>query len=205
MKIEAQNGLEIHGTSVDTEKLEFNFVAGDEEKAVQTHDKRQRHRSKQQPTMQAVQEREEEDGRKGEKRKEERRKEIREARETVRGRESEKVDEERGHQEEEVAENLTNCVTEKRKRRSKSRKKVRIFVKLHGSETCLTGVSLRDKVGHIARRIRSSACCSQCEVNLTCEGRVLGRSAGLRSSGVKDGSVVQVVRRMRGGGRHKGQ
>ena len=64
-------------------------------------------------------------------------------------------------------------------------------------------MSLRDKVGDIARRIRCSACCSQCEVNLTCEGRVLGRSAELRSSGVKDGSAVQVVRRMRGGGRHK--
>ena len=30
MKFEAQNGSEIHGASVDTEKLEFNFEAGDE-------------------------------------------------------------------------------------------------------------------------------------------------------------------------------
>ena len=36
-----------------------------------------------------------------------------------------------------------------------------------------------------------------------CEGRILGKSDELKSCGVRDGSTVQVVSRMRGGRKHK--
>ena len=36
-----------------------------------------------------------------------------------------------------------------------------------------------------------------------CEGKVLRRGEELRRCGVSEGNVVQVVSRMRGGGRHK--
>ena len=39
----------------------------------------------------------------------------------------------------------------------------------------------------------------------TCEERVLRRSDELKSCDVRDGSAVEVVRRMRGGGKHKGK
>ena len=38
---------------------------------------------------------------------------------------------------------------------------------------------------------------------MTCEGRVLRKDDELKSGGVRDGSTVQAVRKMRGGGRNK--
>ena len=38
---------------------------------------------------------------------------------------------------------------------------------------------------------------------MTCEGRVIRRSEELRSCGVRDGSTVQLMSRMLGGGKHK--
>ena len=80
----------------------------------------------QQPARQAaVQQREEEeDNGKGETEREERKEERMGEGEMVRGRVSE-----------EVAENVTDWVTVKRKKRSKSRKTVQIFVKVDGSKT----------------------------------------------------------------------
>ena len=40
-------------------------------------------------------------------------------------------------------------------------------------------------------------------MHVTSGGRVLRRSDGLRSCGVSDGCTIQVMSRMRGGGRHK--
>ena len=59
-------------------------------------------------------------------------------------------------------------------------------------------VALNDKVSDMMRRIPSGG-----DVYVTSGGRVLRRSDELRSCGVVDGSTVQVVSRMRGGGRHK--
>ena len=98
---------------------------------------------------------------------------------------------------------MTDWVTVQRKTRSKSGKTVQIIVKVGGSKTCQMDVSLRDKVGDTARRVPSSACCSQRDVYLTCDGRVLRRSEELTSCGVSDGSTLQVTSRMRGGGKHE--
>ena len=78
-----------------------------------------------------------------------------------------------------------------------------IFVKVDGAMTLPMDVSLSDKVGDIARRIPNSAGCSQRDVYVTSEGRLLKGSEDLRSCGISDGSTVQVTSRMRGGGKHK--
>ena len=62
------------------------------------------------------------------------------------------------------------------------RKTVQIFVKVDGSRAILMDVSQNDKVSG---------------------GRVLRKSDALRSCGVRDGSTVQVMNRLRGGGKHK--
>ena len=59
-------------------------------------------------------------------------------------------------------------------------------------------VAPNDKVSDMMKRIPSGG-----DVYVTSRGRVLRRSDQLRSCGVVDGSAVQVVSRMRGGGRHK--
>ena len=53
------------------------------------------------------------------------------------------------------------------------------------------------------KRIPTSACCNKCDVFVTCEGKVLKRNEEMRSCGVSDGCIVQVVNRMRGGGKHR--
>ena len=64
-------------------------------------------------------------------------------------------------------------------------------------------VSLSDKFGDITKRIPNKACCSRRDVCVTVGGRVLRSSEELRSCGVRDGSTVQVMSRLLGGGRHK--
>ena len=78
-----------------------------------------------------------------------------------------------------------------------------IFVKMDGFKTLPLDVSPNDKVGDILRWIQSSACDSKQDMYATCEGRVLMKDDEFKSGGVQDGSTVQVMRRMRGGGRHK--
>ena len=64
-------------------------------------------------------------------------------------------------------------------------------------------MALSDKLSEIVKRILTSACCSKSDVYVTCEEKVLKRGEELRRYGVSEGSVVQVVSKMRGGGRHK--
>ena len=61
-------------------------------------------------------------------------------------------------------------------------------------------VSPSDKVDDVMRQILNNEKSSKSDVYLTCEGRVLGRSEDLRSSGVRDGCAVQIMSMMRGGG-----
>ena len=69
---------------------------------------------------------------------------------------------------------------------------------MNGSKTFPLDVSPNDKVSDVVRPIPSNVCS-----NSRCEGRVPGRSDELKSGRVSDGSTVQVVHRMRGGGKHK--
>ena len=85
----------------------------------------------------------------------------------------------------------------------KSGRIVQIFVKVHGARTGMMEMALSDKVNDIVKRIPTSACCNKCNVYVTCEGKVLRRNEELRSCGVRDGCIVQVVNRMRGGGKHR--
>ena len=80
---------------------------------------------------------------------------------------------------------------------------VQIFVKVDGARTSTMEMSLSDKVNDIVGRIPSGACCNKCDVYVTCDGKALTRNGELRSCGVSDGCTVQVVNRMRGGGKHR--
>ena len=77
----------------------------------------------------------------------------------------------------------------------KSCKTVQIFVKMDGARTIVMDVAQNDKVSDVMKRIPSVA---------TCPRRVVVRSSDeLRSTGVYDGSTVQIMSRMRGGARDK--
>ena len=79
------------------------------------------------------------------------------------------------------------------------RKMVQIFVKVDGMKTVATEVSPEDMVQKILNTVSGS----DPDVYVMCEGRILGKSDELKSCGVRDGSTVQVMSRMRGGGKHK--
>ena len=85
----------------------------------------------------------------------------------------------------------------------KGHRVVQIFVKTDGSKTTPMGVDLTDRVGDIVKRIVNSESHHENAVHQMGEGRVLRRSEELKSSGFRDGCKVYVVRRMRGGGKHK--
>ena len=108
--------------------------------------------------------------------------------------EEERKVEERGS--EQVKKSVTGWTEVTRKKR---RKMVQIFVKVDGSKVTPMEVSLSDdKVEDVMKRIQSDV-----DAYVTMHGRVLKRSEKLRSCGVSDGCTIQVVSRMRGGGKHK--
>ena len=74
---------------------------------------------------------------------------------------------------------------------------------MDGSKTFPLEVSLSHEVGDIAKRIPDSACDIKRDVYMTFEGRGIRRSEDLKNCGTGDGSTVQVMSRMRGGGKHK--
>ena len=80
----------------------------------------------------------------------------------------------------------------------KSRKKVQIFVKMDGSRTIAVDVSPNDKVSDMMKRIPNGG-----DMYVTSDGKVLRRSDKLGSCGVSARCTIQVMSRMRGGGRHK--
>ena len=83
--------------------------------------------------------------------------------------------------------------------RNKRKKMVQIFVKVDEMKTVVMEVSPEDKVQKILNTVSGS----ERDVYVTSGGRILRGSDKLKSCGVRDGSAVQVMSRMRGGGKHK--
>ena len=80
---------------------------------------------------------------------------------------------------------------------------IQIFVKVDGYKAFPLAVSLSDNVADVVIRIPSSAQDNKRDVHMRCGGRVIRRSDDLKNCGIGDGSTVQAMNRMRGGGRHK--
>ena len=83
--------------------------------------------------------------------------------------------------------------------KNKRKKMVQIFVKVDGMKTVAMEVSPEDKVQKILNAVSGSVG----DVYVTSGGRILRKSDKLKSCGVRDGSTVQVMSRMRGGEKHK--
>ena len=81
----------------------------------------------------------------------------------------------------------------------KKKKMVQIFVKVDGGKTSAMEMEMSDKVDDIVKKTPIS----NQDVYVTSEGRVLRGGEELKRSGVRDGSTVHVMRRLRGGGKHK--
>ena len=114
------------------------------------------------------------------------------------GKEQEREKKEKGRKEEEekveeVEKNLTGWTLVTRS----EKKMVQIFVKVDGMKTVAMEVSPEDKVQKILNTVSGS----DRYVYVMCEGRILRKSDKLKSCGVRDGSTVQVMSRMRGGGK----
>ena len=130
----------------------------------------------------------------GEKRKEEER-EL-DKKEERRGTEGERVARKEG-KENEVEKDVTGWTEATRNKRKK--KMVQIFVKVDEMKTVAMEVSPEDKVQKILNTVSGS----ERDVYVTSGGRILRGSDKLKSCGVRDGSAVQVMSRMRGGEKHK--
>ena len=76
---------------------------------------------------------------------------------------------------------------------------IEIFVKVDGCKVFPLNVSLGHNFGDVVIRAYEN----KRDVSMTCEGRVIRRSDDLKNCGISDGSTVQVMSRMRGGGKHK--
>ena len=85
--------------------------------------------------------------------------------------------------------------------RSKKQRKrvVQIFVKVDGMKTVLRELSPEDKVQKILNTVSGS----DQDVYTMCEGMMLRKDDQLKSRGVRDGRKIQIMSRMRSGGRHK--
>ena len=81
----------------------------------------------------------------------------------------------------------------------KKKKMVQIFVKVDGGKTSMMEMKMSDKVDDIVKKIPIS----DQDVYVTSEGRVLRGGDELRKCGVRDGCTVEVMKRLRGGGRQK--
>ena len=126
----------------------------------------------------------------------------RESREREKGRkgEGEKEEEERdaGEQEcKQVKKDATGWTVVTRNKRQ--RKMVQMFVKVDGGKTSAIEMEMSDKVDDIVKKIPIS----DQDVYVTSGGRILRRRDKLESCEVRDGSIVEVTSRMRGGGKHK--
>ena len=85
--------------------------------------------------------------------------------------------------------------------RSKKQRKriVQIFVKVDGGKTSVMEMERSDKVDDIVKKIPIS----DQDAYVTSGGRILRRRDELESCEVRDGSIVEVTSRMRGGGKHE--
>ena len=84
-------------------------------------------------------------------------------------------------------------------RNKRQRKMVQIFVKVDGGKTSTMEVEMSDRVDDIVKKTPIS----DQDVYVTSGGRILRRRDKLESCEVRDGSTVEVMSRMRGGGKHK--
>ena len=85
------------------------------------------------------------------------------------------------------------------RRKNHRKRTVQIFVKMDGGKTSAMEMEMSDKVDDIVKKIPIS----DRDVYVTSGGRILSRSDKLESCEVRDGSTIQVMSRMRGGGKHK--
>ena len=84
-------------------------------------------------------------------------------------------------------------------RNKRQRKMAQIFVKVNGSKATPMEVNLTDdKVEDVMRQIQKDE-----DVYVTMHGKVLRRDEKLKSCEVTDGCKIQVMSRLRGGGKHK--
>ena len=99
---------------------------------------------------------------------------------------------------EEVKEDVMGWTVVTRNRKQQ-RRMIQIYVKVNGGRAIPTEVNLTDdKVEDVMRQIPSSE-----DMYVTMHGRVLKRSEKLKSCEVTDGCTIQVMSRLRGGGRNK--
>ena len=80
--------------------------------------------------------------------------------------------------------------------KQRQRKMVQIFVKVEGGKTSTMEVEMSDRVDDIVKKTPIN----DQDVYVTSGGRILRRSDQLESCEVRDGSTVEVMSRMRGGG-----
>ena len=80
------------------------------------------------------------------------------------------------------------------KSRERVFRRIQIFVKADDSKTVAMKVSPEDKVQKILNTVSGS----DQDVFATCEGGKLGKGDELGNCGVRDGSTVQVMRKLRG-------
>ena len=73
-----------------------------------------------------------------------------------------------------------------------------IIIKVDSLKAVMVDVAPNDEIGDVVRK--SVGYGTQ---DVTCEERVLRKVDELKSCGVRDGTTVQIVRRTRGGGKHK--
>ena len=204
-ELHADLGDRLHQLNIDPMRVD--------EAMQQTASTQQPHRSQQRHQQQAVQRNKREEAKRQGEREEERRGE--------KGRgENGRRSEEQGVRKEgekggsKVVEDVTGWVEVRRRTRRKvveeghegegeknCRKAVQIFVKVDGMKTVLREVSPEDKVQKILNIVSGS----DQDVYATCEGRMLRKDDELRSCGVSDGCTIQVMSKMRGGGKHKGK
>ena len=83
--------------------------------------------------------------------------------------------------------------------RKERKRTVQIFVKVDGMNTVRRKVSPEDTVLKILKTVSGN----DQDVYLTCEGRMLRTEDQLKCCGIGDKSTIQVLSRMRGGGKHK--
>ena len=121
----------------------------------------------------------------------------REQRKGERGKEEEGRDAEE-EEREQVKKDETGWTVVTRSKKLRKRM-VQIFVKVDGGKTSAIEMDMSDKVDDIVTKIPIS----DQDVYVTSSGRILRRRDKLESCEVRDGSIVEVTSRMRGGGKHK--
>ena len=80
---------------------------------------------------------------------------------------------------------------------------IQIFVNADDSKTVSMEVSTRDKVHSVIEKVHNTASGRNQDANAGREGRMLSEGEELGNCRVRDGSTVQVVSSLRGGGKHK--